>query len=295
MKKIFNLCAVILTSIALFCSSGYFIARYLDNIDKDISAQFDNYFANQDWLSTAYQKLEQSWESATWDRQGDFPLDPYDGEVTSSEQLAGALFGNGGGDTNIILQNDIDLSNYLCNPIGRGDGTVKIDGQGYSITGINIIFDPGYIYDRHGYDVAREYVHDAIGNELYKNGIGLFATLNDATQIVNVTFCGCIIFPATIPETLEMLGFTLEEVFGNNAVYVGGLAGHINSDIATVGADFGIYFNVDCNAIIGGLAGEGNYAAGCYSSSYIRRDPSMESGMQSDEIYANSTIGGLFG
>ncbi len=296
MKKIFNLCAVILTSIALFCSSGYFIARYLDNIDKDISAQFDNYFANQDWLSTAYQKLEQSWESATWDRQGDFPLDPYDGEVTSSEQLAGALFGNGGGDTNIILQNDIDLSNYLCNPIGRGDGTVKIDGQGYSITGINIIFDPGYIYDRHGYDVAREYVHDAIGNELYKNGIGLFATLNDATQIVNVTFCGCIIFPATIPETLEMLGYTLEDVFGNNDVYVGGLAGHINSDIATVGADFGIYFNVDCNAIIGGLAGEGNYAAGCYSTSYIRRDPSMESeSMQSDEIYAHSTIGGLFG
>lgn len=297
MKKFFNLCAVILTSIALFCSGGYFIARYLDNIDKDISAQYGSYFANEDWLSTAYQKLEQSWESATWDRQGDFPLDPYDGEVTSTEQLAGALFGNGGGSIDIILQNDIDLSHYLCNPIGRGDGTVIIDGQGYSITGINIIFDPGYIYDRHGYDVAREYVYDAIDNELYKNGIGLFATLNDATQIVNVTFCGCIIFPATITETLEMLGFTLEEVFGNNDVYVGGLAGHINSDIATVGAGFGIYFNVDCNAIIGGLAGEGCSAAGCYSSSYIRRDPSMESeyGVDFNEISASSIIGGLFG
>ena len=106
----------------------------------------------------------------------------------------------------------------MCNPIGRGDGTVRIDGQGYSITGINIIFDPGYIYDRHGQDVAMAYVNDAIGNELYKNGIGLFATLNDAAQIVNVTFCGCIIFPATITETLKMLGFTLEEVFGNNDV-----------------------------------------------------------------------------
>ena len=109
MKKIFNLCAVILTSIALFCSGGYFIARYLDNIDKDISAQYGSYFANEDWLSTAYQKLEQSWESATWDRQGDFPLEPYDGEVTSTEQLVGALFGNGGGSIDVILQNDIDF------------------------------------------------------------------------------------------------------------------------------------------------------------------------------------------
>lgn len=127
-----------------------------------------------------------------------------------------------------------------------------------------------------------------------KNGIGLFANLNDATQITNVTFCGHIIFPATIGPVLEEFGLTLEDIFGSEELNVGGLAGNIYSNIETIGASFGIYFNVDINAMIGGLAGYSGDAKKCYSRSYICRNPAME-----DENYSgincDSCIGGLVG
>lgn len=298
MKKILKFCVIILATITCFVGGGFLVAKNLDKNDKKSSSSdyFVNYFAGQSWLEKSYMRLIEDWERSTWDTQTDMMLEKWTGEVENVEQLAGALYGDGGGgDIDIILNDDINLSDYLCNPIGNGSGTVRIDGQGHTISGIRIIFDPAYIYDQCGYETARIYVENAIGQDLYRNGIGLFAHLYDASQITNVTFSGTIVFPASINEALNFLGYDFEDVFGSDEVYIGGLGGFVDSGITTVGADFGIYCNMECTAIIGGLAGMSGGLLGCYSTSYICRNPAMEDETTYTYCERMSTIGGLAG
>lgn len=299
MKKVFLFLSAFCFIVAT-CLGGVFLFTPEDKVtegkeggfyngNESLSSRYDGAYSNY----TA--SLDSTWAERFQDYEGGSSE-----EVSTAGGLAAWFWGQPGATDTIELTQDIDMSEYLWTTIP--DFYMNIHGNGYSITGVKIIWDLGYLWEQCNEDVDqisrwmdRYFFY---GSDAYfANGIGMFG--NFYGEITNLKVGVTIIISCSNEEVLNACGIECSEVsYGG---YIGALAAHNNGTIENVTASTFIVCNDNVTSddkYVGGVFGEGSTSGVLYSDGRIISDSSLEdmsSNYWGDVSIENAYVGGLVG
>lgn len=259
------------------------------NGNESLSSRYDGAYSNY----TA--SLDSTWGERFQDYEGGSSE-----EVSTAGGLAAWFWGQPGATDTIELTQDIDMSEYLWTTIP--DFYMNIHGNGYSITGVKIIWDLGYLWEQCNEDVDqisrwmdRYFFYGS--DSYFANGIGMFG--NFYGEITNLKVGVTIIISCSNEEVLNACGIECSEVsYGG---YIGALAAHNNGTIENVTASTFIVCNDNVTSddkYVGGVFGEGSTSGVLYSDGRIISDSSLEdmsSNYWGDVSIENAYVGGLVG